>query len=187
MRQSHFRSSCGKLDRLPRHSSGGICFRGPELPLDPRNLPHLVGSRVARRCSRPTAPPVATHVISAQEIKFLTMKLLVEMQSPPQRGIIHVSLMWIQIFMYITPFSTRFMNVDFGKQEIKQIHILSREAHLHPRSPSEMPQGVHANSRHKSISVKFTADWSLMFHTEFGSEFGADSVPLEGVITHLRV
>lgn len=115
------------------------------------------------------------------------MKLLVEMQSPPQRGIIHVSLMWIQIFMYITPFSTRFMNVDFGKQEIKQIHILSREAHLHPRSPSEMPQGVHANSRHKSISVKFTADWSLMFHTEFSSEFGADSVPLEGVITHLRV
>lgn len=115
VRESHFRSSRGKLERLPRHSSGGICFSGPELPSDPRNLPHLVGSRVARRCSRPTAPPVATHVISAQEIKFLTMKLLVEMQSPPQRGIIHVSLMWIQIFMHITPFSTRFMNVDFGK------------------------------------------------------------------------
>lgn len=28
-----------------------------------------------------------------------------------------------------------------------------------------MPQGVHANSRHKSISVKFMPDWSMMFHT----------------------
>ena len=56
---------------------------GPELPSDPGNLPHLEGSNVARRYSEPPAPPFATYVISAPEIKLLTMKLLVEMQFPP--------------------------------------------------------------------------------------------------------
>lgn len=112
------------------------------------------------------------------------MKLLVEMQSPPQRGdyscVFNVDS---DIHVYNSILHSLYECRLWETGNKANTYSLSRSTPS-PLEPFGDASGVHANSRHKSISVKFTADWSLMFHTEFSSEFGADSVPLEGVITH---